>query len=842
MTHVYADLFTLVDRPLRYLGGEPRSVVKPGPGLRSRIALAFPDVYEVGSAHLGMPILYQCVNAHPALAAERVFAPWPDMEALLRERRLPLVTLETQTPLSEFPLVGFSLQFELHFTNILQMLELGGVPLLREDRREHDPIVIAGGPLALHAAPLHDFIDVFAVGDGEALLVEWMLAEAAWREEGIDRAGRIARLARLPHALAPAHPSPKPVTPARVRLEGHPGAAFGPVPLVSVFSRAAIELSRGCNQGCRFCQAGMTYRPFRERPPRELFEQAARALGELGQQEVGLTALSTLDYTGADTLLTKLACLIGAADGSLSVASLRAYNLSEAVIEALRTGRGGGLTFAPEAATDRLRNVINKNVTTEDLLATVAFVAQKGYSRIKLYFMCGLPTETEADLRAIAELGHQVHRTAQRAAAGKPPRVTCSVSNFVPKPHTPFETLAMTPVAALREKHRLIESCVNPRILSLRFHNPVESVLEAVFSRGDRTLGPVILAAYRAGARFDGWRDHFRHDRWTRAFAECGVDPEAFLGARAWDEPTPWGHVDCGVSRAFLRAEHDRAFLGEPTPPCLVFDESGRDLVCHGCGVGCDTRAEAAAKTALLEALARIEPVARTRQATARPAPSPCRVLLTYAKTGHAVFLSHLEMIDHFPRILRAAGLFPRYTEGFHPKPKMTFGPALGHRTEGFHELLEVHLESEPADDPAGVLGRLNANSVRGLTFTTLERLPAQAPGLARRITHAVVSVRLPAGVVELEELAFRAAALLASPTLQLTRSHPGKPDRLFDARPSLDHLEVQPHGDRVHLVMHIKNLTTSQIRPQDVLALCAPEADPADAVLVREGFLLSPL
>ena len=837
MTHIYADLFTLVDRPLRYLGGEPRCVVKTGPGIECRIALAFPDVYEVGSAHLGMPILYQCVNAHPQLAAERVYAPWPDMESQLRARELPLVTLETQTPLREFPLVGFSLQFELHFTNILQMLDLGGIPLLRGDRGEHDPIVIAGGPLALHAAPLEDFIDVFAVGDGEHLIVEWMLADAAWRAQGLSRGERIARMARRPHALAPEHPPASQVCPARVALRGHPGAATGPVPLVSVFSRAAIELSRGCNQGCRFCQAGFTYRPFRERPPQEVFAQVECALHEIGQQEIGLTALSTLDYTGVDLLLTKLACVIGSADGSLSVASLRAYNLSEAVVEALRTGRGGGLTFAPEAGTDRLRNVINKNVTTEDLLSTVAFVAQKGYSRIKLYFMCGLPTETEEDLRAIADLCHQVHRTTQRAAAGKPPRITCSVSNFVPKPHTPFETLAMTSVATLREKHRFIESCINSRIVSLRFHNPVESVLEAVFSRGDRRLGPVILEAFRNGARFDGWRDHFRYDLWTRAFETCGVDPQEFLRERTWDDLLPWNRVDPGVSRAFLQSEYHRAMAGETTAPCLVFDADAPDLVCHGCGVGCDLGAHARDKQEILAALKERKP-----QAPQRPEPSPCRILLTYSKTGHAVFLSHLEMIDHFPRILRAAGLLPRYTEGFHPKPKMTFGPALGHRTEGKRELLEVHLESMPLWDSETVLARLNANSVMGLVFTSMELLEPQVPGLARRITQSIVSLHFPAGSVDVDELKFRTRTILEAPTLELTRSHPGKPDRLFDARPSLADLAVTVDGDQVALVMHIRNLTTSQIRPQDILALCSPDLDCALVSLVREGFVLEPI
>ncbi len=834
MKHIYADLFPLVEKPLRYLGGEPGSVVKTGPEIENRIALAFPDAYEVGSAHLGLSILYQCVNAHPRLAAERVFAPWPDMEAHLRARFLPLVSLETQTPLREFPLVGFSLQFELHFTNILQMLELGGIPLRRQERGERDPIVIAGGPLALHAAPLFDFIDVFALGDGEELIVDWMLADAENRKAGMTRAQRIRELANRPHAFAPAHPAASPVTVARVPLSGHPAASGGPIPLVSVFSRAAVELSRGCNQGCRFCQAGMTYRPFRELPPEAVFAQAEHALHHLGYQEIGLTALSTLDYTGVETLLAKLAALVKAADGSLSVASLRAYGLSAAVVGALRTGRGGNLTFAPEAGTDRLRNVINKNVTTRDLLETVAFVAESGFSRIKLYFMCALPTETEEDLEAIAQLGLQVHHTARRSAPGRPPRVTVSVSNFVPKPHTPFETLDMAPEDVLREKHRLIEARCNTRLVSLRFHDPAESVLEAALSRGGPEMGQVVLEAYRRGARFDGWQDRFRPELWREAFSACGMDMADALRGHAWGDAVPWSYADVGVSRAFLEAEWRRAMSGLPTLPCLVPDASGRDLVCHGCGAACDTVSLAQEKRGIREALEsfRVEP---------RPAnAAPCRVLFAYEKTGHAVYLSHLELIDHFPRILRAAGLKPKYTEGFHPKPKMSFGPALGQLMEGLRELLEVHLEHAPDAPHPEVLARMNANAVSGLRFFSMEILDGAVPALSRRLTHAVLAAHLPPGSVDIRELESRARLLAQSAEIPIIRHHPGREPQAFDARPSLSSLAVREEDGHPVIVMRIRLLTTSQIRPSDVLQRLVPGVDPAFVRLVREGFELT--
>lgn len=835
MKHIYADLFSLVEKPLRYLGGEPGSIVKNGLEIRNRIALAFPDAYEVGSAHLGLSILYQCVNAHPQLAAERVFAPWPDMEALLRERNLPLVTLETQTPLRQFPLVGFSLQFELHFTNILQMLELGGIPLRRQDRSENDPIIIAGGPLALHAAPLFDFIDVFALGDGEDLLVSWMLADAQHREAGWTRKQRIEALACLPHAFSPGLAPSKPVTVARVKLDGsYPAAFTGPIPFVSVFSRAAIELARGCNQGCRFCQAGMTYRPFRELPPHAVVNQIQTALLRMGYPEVGLTALSTLDYTGIERLLPKLASVVQSAEGSLSVASLRAYGLTPEVVGALRTGRGGNLTFAPEAGTDRLRNVINKNVTTADLLETVALVAQMGFSRIKLYFMCGLPTETQTDLEAIAHLGHQVHQVARKASVGKALRVTVSVSNFVPKPHTPFETLDMTPTEVLREKHRFIEAQCNHRWISLRFHDPAESVLEAAFARGGPEMGRVVLYAYQQGARFDGWQDHFNPAIWYRAFDVCGMALEDCLRGRAWSENNPWSYVDVGVSRAFLQAEQRRAFEGRPTPPCLVPEVSGQDIVCHGCGAACNTVELLQEKQHILEDILSFQPALQSTPTHL------CRVLFTYAKSGHAVYLSHLELIDHFPRILRAAGLKLKYTEGFHPKPKMSFGPALGQRMEGLRELLEVFLENEPQESIDDVLARMNANAVSGLHFLFMEILDAAVPPLSRRLTHAVVAVHFPENSVNVAELAVRAQQLEQAEKIPLVRHHLGK-DVVFDAKPSLTSLSVSEESGHPVLRMRIRLLTTSQIRPTDVLALLVPHIDVKDVILIREGFELHP-
>ncbi|HEY3357548.1 MAG TPA: TIGR03960 family B12-binding radical SAM protein, partial [Polyangia bacterium] len=633
--HPYADFLEAVERPCRYLGGEYLQVVKDPASVGASVALAFPDLYDVGMSHLGTKILYSLLNRDPRIAAERVFAPWPDLEDELRRRGLPLVSLETARPLRAFDVLGFSLQYELTYTNVLLMLDLGGVPLRAAARGREDPFVLAGGPVASHAEPLAPFIDAFFLGEAEEVLPALVCELAAGRRAGAPRQELLAELAaryplyvpalyrvapRADGVLCVAEPL-DPRAPARPRravaldLDRFPFPDDVPVAHAeAIFDRAGVEIARGCTEGCRFCQAGMIYRPGRERGPDEVIDAVLRGVRRAGYDETSLTALSTADYSAIVPLMERLLGRLATEHVSLGLSSLRAYGLPEPLLAALAKLRMTGLTFAPEAGTQRLRDVISKNIAEADIEETARRVFGLGFRRMKLYFMLGLPTETEEDVKAIAQLAGRLLRVGRRLVRGA--EITVSVSTHVPKPHTPFQWCAMDPLAEILRKQRFLRDVTRAERLGFKWHEAGMSVVEGVLGRGDRRVADVIEHAYRAGARFDGWDERFSLRRWEAAFAAGGVRAEDYLAATAPGDRLPWDHLDMRLEPAFLEEEYRLALRGRPRPPCgktagqvqhaASLEEARADdrpLVCYSCGVACDLDAMRARRERALTAL-----------------------------------------------------------------------------------------------------------------------------------------------------------------------------------------------------------------------------------------------
>jgi radical SAM family uncharacterized protein len=608
-----SELLPRVQKPGRYIGGEVNRIAKDHAGLEVTLALAFPDVYEVGMSHLGFKILYHVVNGLDWACAERAYAPWPDMQDAMRARGVPLYSLETFTPLADFDVVGFSLQYELCATNILGMLDLAGIPRTTDERLERGgPLVIAGGPCAFSCEGLASYFDAVVLGDGEAAIVEILEGVRAWKRSHDLRAGGKARLEFLhwlathvagvyvPHfyhvryaesgavsAIESAYDDlPLPIERAVVRdLDAAPYPTAPVVPLVSaVHDRAVLEVMRGCTQGCRFCQAGMIYRPVRERRVETLLDQARNTLAATGFEEVSLSSLSTGDYSRIRELVTTLADELSRNATSISLPSLRVDTYSVELAEQVGRIKKTGITFAPETGSERLRAVINKPVRDSDLLDAATEAYRRGWNLIKLYFMIGLPTETAEDLDAIADLIARVSET-RRARDGRRGAVNVAVSCFVPKAHTPFQWLGFRPLDSLFESIRALRSRVRSRAgraIELRFHDPQRSYLEAVFSRGDRRLAPVVAEAVRLGARFDDWSEHFSFERWRAAFDAVGVDADSYAYREfAADAVLPWEHLSPRVDKAYLLAELERARRGELTGDC-------RRVGCRLCGSVCD--------------------------------------------------------------------------------------------------------------------------------------------------------------------------------------------------------------------------------------------------------------
>ncbi len=827
------EILPTVSKPTRYLGDEVNAVKKdPGSTELIRFALAFPDIYDVGMSHLGLKILYHILNSRDDVWAERVYAPWVDMESKMRSKGIPLFGLESASRLTEFDIIGFSLQYEMSYTSVLNMLDLARIPLLSADRDESHPLIVAGGPCAFNPEPLSDFIDFFVIGDGEEVIIEIVDCYKSHKNEGRPaRKELLRKMAEIEGIYVPAFTSVQEQPDGtltvsdslkvRKRVVRDLDNASYPVDYMVPFmrpihDRVIIEVMRGCSRGCRFCQAGMIYRPVRERSLDVVERLAEDIINETGYEELSLSSLSTCDHSSISEILQRLVETQGKEKHvSISLPSLRTDAFSVELARKLGSTGKTGLTFAPEVATQRMQSVINKNISRPEVLSTVKDALSTGWDSLKLYFMIGLPTETEEDIAEIAQVVKEILNTALQV--NRRASLNVSISTFVPKAHTPFQWERQLSIDEIQQRQKLLMDMIGKnRRINLSFHSPQVTYLEGVFARGDRRLGQVLMAAHELGCKLDGWTEVFDFDAWMQAFSQCGIDPDVYHSERRSDQVLPWDHIDTYLTKDFLLRERDKAYNAMITSDCRWGE-------CARCGV-CDEKL-----SRVMNVASSIHYPASSIQYRASSIEHPAsRIRFQFAKREEVKFISHLNMLNTFTRAFRRAEIPVAYSQGFNPHPKMSFGSVLPVGTTSEVEVADIDLESNMGTEE--FISRANAQLPRGLEILKAQEVSLKEQPLMAQISLASYIVRVPEAVSDVDS---RISSILGMDHIWIERQQKGskRPSRrskrktrtssFIDIKPRIRSISLLKHTDRtMDIEMVLGDSGSGKIRPEEVIRI----------------------
>lgn len=794
------EYFSLVTKPVRYLGRELGSIKKDLSKVRLKFCLAFPDVYEVGMSHLGIQILYHILNKREEISCERVFAPWIDMENLIRRKGIPLSSLESSLPLNQFDIIGFSLQYELCFTNVLNMLSLSHIPLLSKDRDETYPLIIAGGPSTFNPEPISDFFDAIVIGDGEEVVLEICDVILSHKENESSKDDLLNSLAKLEGVYVPAKHIPGEKIKKRLvmDLDHAPFPTFPIVPYMRVVhDRLSIEIARGCKRGCRFCEAGFIHRPYRERSPDLIEEIVSSSLKKTGYEEFSLLSLSAGDYTSIESLLSRLMDQWESKKVAVSLPSLRIENIMGNIADEIKRVRKTGFTLAPEAATERLQRVINKYLDEGILFQGVKDIFSKGWKNIKLYFMIGLPTERDEDLEGIVNLAKKILSLGDKEKIH--PNITVSVSTFVPKPHTPFQWASQISLEEMKEKLQFLKSNLNKAHINFKWQDPHMSLLEGIFSLGDRRLSSVLIEAKNLGCRFDGWSDQFKYSLWKEAFERAGIDMNYYTREKRFEDKLPWSFIDTGLTEKYLWKEYENGLSVKTSPSC-----SGRD--CIRCGV-CDGE-----NIFIKEGGSLKNEIYIKRKVVQRRNRIKRRIRLKFKKVGEMRFLSHLELAHLFYRASKRADLPLRFSEGFHPMPRIIFSTALPVGVESLAEFMDIELEGRITPDE--VMKRLNQTLPIGIEIIEAREIPTFFNLLPPERTSYWIPLDNLFSKDEAENKIKEALKRDSLPIAQKRKEE----KRIIDVKPFIEAIELKEDSSQWGIELTIRNIEGKTVKASEVL------------------------